>query len=151
MPNVSQDGLVVTPEAARRFVAARVSEGVDYIKMAAEAPGPGGPDQATLNELVVAAHENGKKTVTHATSVGAMVMALESGTDILTHVPMAAALTAEIAGWAAVAGRFGLPTLTMMEGRIFHTPLVICRRASRHFGLSQIAMVGHGTCHGSYR
>lgn len=116
IPGRPADALVTTPDQARAYVAKRVAEGSDYIKIITEPPGRGGPDQATLDALVAAAHDRGKLVVAHASALGAVVMSQAAGVDVLTHVPLDAAL--DDAGVTRVLsdGRAVVPTLTMMEG-----------------------------------
>src|SRR5438270_11703292 len=116
IPGRPADAVVTTPEEARSYVAARVAEGADYIKVVTERPGGGGPDQDTLNMLVEAAHQNGKVVIAHASAVGAVAMSQSAGVDILTHVPLDAALDAAAVAEVVAAGRVVVPTLTMMEG-----------------------------------
>ena len=80
------------PDRAAAFVAARVGEGADYIKIVVEAPGEGGPTQPVLDALVAAAHDHHTFVVAHAASVGAFRMALDAGADMLTHAPVDQAL-----------------------------------------------------------
>nr|WP_042186279.1 amidohydrolase family protein [Kibdelosporangium sp. MJ126-NF4]CEL17177.1 Amidohydrolase precursor [Kibdelosporangium sp. MJ126-NF4]CTQ91593.1 Amidohydrolase precursor [Kibdelosporangium sp. MJ126-NF4] len=116
MFGLPEEAIMRTVDEARRFVAARLAQGVDYIKLIAEAPGEGGPNQDVLNEIVKLAHENGLKAVTHVTSLGAVEMALLSGTDIITHVPVEAPFDEDLAMRVASAGCVAIPTLTMMDG-----------------------------------
>ncbi|MGH3275173.1 MAG: amidohydrolase family protein, partial [Streptosporangiaceae bacterium] len=109
-------GVVTSPEQARRFVDARIAEGADYLKAVAEAPGHGGPSLETLDALVGAAHEQGKKTVVHAATSGAYTMAIRSGTDMITHIPLDRPLPDEEVGQMRAAGQIAIPTLAMMEG-----------------------------------
>ena len=57
IPGRPTDSIVTNPEDGRRFVAARLAQGVDYIKVIVDPPGRGGPDQATITAIVQAAHE----------------------------------------------------------------------------------------------
>ncbi|MFJ8165719.1 amidohydrolase family protein [Streptomyces sp. NPDC096136] len=116
LPGVPPDSVVTGPGDAERFVAARVAEGADYIKIVAERPGPGALDQPTLDALVAAAHAHGRLVVAHAAAVEAYAMAQEAGADVLTHVPGDRALDAAAAARMRAAGRAAVPTLTMMEG-----------------------------------
>ncbi|MEV7543303.1 amidohydrolase family protein [Streptomyces sp. NPDC089915] len=116
MPGVPPDSVVTGPGDAERFVAARVAEGADYIKIVADRPGPGALDQPTLDALVAAAHARGRLVVAHAAAVEAYAMAQEAGADVLTHVPGDHALDAAAAARMQAAGRAAVPTLTMMEG-----------------------------------
>ena len=116
IPGLPPDAIVRDPGQAARFVATRVSEGSDYIKVVAEAPGRGGPDPATLEALVTAAHAHGKKVIAHAVTSGAIVMALDAGVDVVTHAPLDRPLEAGQVARMAAGHRVAVPTLTMMEG-----------------------------------
>lgn len=72
-------------------------------------------DQATLDALVAAAHEQGKLVIAHASSAVSVAKAQAAGADILTHAPLEQALAPAAAAQAAAAGRVVVPTLTMME------------------------------------
>lgn len=116
IPGMAKDAVVRTPRQAGEFVAAQVSAGADYIKIVAEAPGQGGPDHATLSTLVAAARTHGRKTIAHAATTGAYTMAIDVGTDFITHIPLDGPLhPAHIARMAAQR-QVCIPTLTMMEG-----------------------------------
>ncbi len=112
MPHFPADGLVSGPDEAEAFVAARVAEGSDYIKLIADVPGP---DQATLNALANAARVHGKLTVAHAAMGAATAMALAAGVDVVTHVPLDEALDDSTARRMVREDRIAVPTLTMME------------------------------------
>ncbi|RKT03640.1 imidazolonepropionase-like amidohydrolase [Streptomyces sp. 3211.6] len=116
MPGVPADSVVTGPADAERFVAARVAEGADYIKIVAERPGPGALDQATLDALVTAAHAHGRLVVAHTAASEAYAMAQRAGADVLTHVPADRPLDAAATARMHAAGRAAVPTLTMMEG-----------------------------------
>lgn len=107
--------VVLDPGDAEAFVKARVHDGSDYLKIVLEAPGQGGPDQATAAAFVSAAHAAGKKTVAHASSVGAFQIALEVGADVVTHLPKDAPLSPEQTAFTARGERVSVPTLTMEE------------------------------------
>jgi imidazolonepropionase-like amidohydrolase len=115
-PDMPPEAIVLTPAQAEAFVAERVAEGADYIKLVLEAPGAGGPDQPTATALVAAARAVGKMTVAHASSAGAYDMALRAGADVLTHTPLGAPLPAAQVAQIARDGQVVVPTLTMMEG-----------------------------------
>lgn len=106
--------LVKSPADAVRFVQERVAEGVDYIKMIADDPGP---DQATLNAIVTEAHKHGKLVVAHAAALHAFHMAQDAGADVITHVPCDGIL--DDAACQRMAGevkeKVAVPTLTMMK------------------------------------
>jgi imidazolonepropionase-like amidohydrolase len=112
-PGIGQRGLIAGPDEAERFVADRIAEGSDYIKIVVGSPFAD-HDQATIDALVAAAHQHGKLVVAHASSVEAVRKAQLAGADILTHAPLDQALDAAAAAEMAAAGRVVVPTLTMM-------------------------------------
>ncbi|MFF1273086.1 amidohydrolase family protein [Streptomyces marokkonensis] len=116
VPGMSRDAVVRCPRQAGEFVAAQVSAGADYIKIVAEAPGEGGPDRDTLDALVAAARTHGRKTVVHAATTGAYLMALDAGADFITHIPLDRPLDAAEAARMAAQGQVCVPTLSMMQG-----------------------------------
>ena len=111
-PNFPTEALVSSSEQAAQFVADRVAEGSDYIKLVADVPGP---DQATLDALVKAAHAHGKLAIAHAAKNVPYAMAQEAGVDIVTHVPLDTPLDAAAVTRMIAEGRIAVPTLTMME------------------------------------
>jgi imidazolonepropionase-like amidohydrolase len=114
IPVIGERGLITDAKQAADFVAARVAEGSDYIKIAIGPPAPS-HDQATLDALVAAAHDHGKLTVAHASSYAAVRMALDAGIDVLTHAPLDRPLDPPLVERAAATVRAVIPTLTMME------------------------------------
>src|ERR1700678_3786788 len=101
-------GLVGDPDEAKSYVAQRVAEGVDYIKIIIDLPGY---DEATVRALVDAAHAHGLRTIAHAAARDAVLLAQAAGVDILTHAPIDRPLDDDAASHAGVV----VPTLTMME------------------------------------
>ena len=77
--------LVADPDEAKAYVAQRVAEGVDYIKIIVDPPGF---DEATVRALVDAAHANGLRTIGHAATRDAVLLAQAAGIDVLTHAPL---------------------------------------------------------------
>lgn len=111
------------PETAHLFVANRVAEGVDYIKMLADPSGPTthGIDQPSMNMLVATAKQYNLLSIAHAMSPPGLKMTQDAGVDIVTHAPLAQALDGGAQEMSAIArmvsdGRICVPTLTMMEG-----------------------------------
>ena len=115
IPGRPSDSVVTDPDDGRRFVAARLGEGTDFIKVIVDPPGAGGPDRATLEAIVAAAHEAGRIVVAHAAASGAVAMAQAAGVDVLTHAPLDAAMDDAGVAEALRRGRTSVPTLTMME------------------------------------
>ena len=112
-PGIGQRGLIAGPDDAYQFVADRIAEGSDYIKIVVGSPFAD-HDQATIDALVAAAHQQGRLVVAHASSAEAVRKAQLAGADILTHAPLDQVLDSATAAQAAAAGRIVVPTLTMM-------------------------------------
>ncbi len=115
IPVIGPRGLITGADQAGRFVADRIAEGSDYIKIIVGNPGPS-HDQATLDALTAAAREHAKLSVAHASSYEAVEMAQQARVSVLTHVPLDKALDEAAAARAAADGRILIPTLVMMEG-----------------------------------
>ena len=104
---------------ATRFVADRVTDGVDYIKVIVEdprMPGTAALPAATIRGIVTAAHDAGLLVVAHAVTTAALGLATDAGVDVVTHAPVNRGLTETEAATLAVAGAVLVPTLTMMQG-----------------------------------
>lgn len=110
----------VTSEAdAERFVADRVRDGVDYIKVIVEdpkMPGTKSLPAPIIAAIVAAAHTRGLKVVAHAVTSAALRLADDAGVDVLTHAPLNRDLTADEATALAARGGVLVPTLVMMRG-----------------------------------
>lgn len=112
IPSLPRDALVDGPADAERFVAARMADEVDYIKVVPDVPGP---DQETLNALVNAAHRSGKLVVAHAISTIATCMAQTAGVDVITHAPVDGVMTDQEVAQMLNEKRISIPTLIMMK------------------------------------
>jgi imidazolonepropionase-like amidohydrolase len=115
IPVIGQRGLITSADEAAKFVADRVAEGSDYIKIIVSRPGPS-HDQATLDALAAAAREHAKLSVAHASSFESVQMAQQARVSVLTHVPLDRPLDEDAAAAAAAESRILIPTLAMMEG-----------------------------------
>lgn len=113
LPGFPPSALLTSPAQAWQFVAARVAEGSDYIKVIVDVPGLG---QDVLNALVLAAHACGKAVMGHATSDAAIGNALLAGIDMIHHAPLDAPLSAATVARYLSGGHVSVPTLTMMQG-----------------------------------
>lgn len=116
------EGSVPDPEAAHLFVANRVAEGADFIKMLADPSSPTarGIDQPSLDMLVATAKQFNMLTIAHAMQPAGLQMAQDAGVDVVTHAPLAPALDGGKTEMSAIArmvsdSRICVPTLTMME------------------------------------
>jgi imidazolonepropionase-like amidohydrolase len=107
--------LVASPAEADAWVAARVDEGADYIKIVIDLPGF---DQDTVNALVSAAHARDRRVVAHASRSDAVAMAQRAGVDILTHAPLDRPIGDAQAAELVAAETIIVPTLTMMRGLV---------------------------------
>jgi imidazolonepropionase-like amidohydrolase len=114
MPGLDR-AVIDSPEAARREVASRVDQGVDYIKLVLEAPGRGGPEPDAARAAVEAAHAAGLRVVAHASSVGAIDLAVEIRVDILTHAPIDGDVTDGVVARIVANQVTVVPTLIMMR------------------------------------
>ena len=107
-------------EDAKRFVAERIAEGSDYIKIICDIPGP---SQSTLNAITSVAHQRGKIVVAHASTYAPFQMALASGADCITHVPRDKVADSDMVEEMAARKIFCVPTLTMMQETSKQPPL----------------------------
>jgi imidazolonepropionase-like amidohydrolase len=112
---MSADAILHAPDQVEPFVAARVAEGADYVKVVIEWPGPDLLDQPTIDAVATAARAHGKLSVAHASSVAAYRMAVHAGVDVVTHVPRDGVIDAETIAQMSEAGTVAVPTLAMME------------------------------------
>ncbi|OZJ06594.1 hypothetical protein BZG36_00640 [Bifiguratus adelaidae] len=101
------------PEDGKRFVADRVAEGSDYIKIVADIPGP---SQETLNAIIEAAHQQGKLTVAHAAIYNAYDIALKVKIDLITQSPLDKSLDDALVDQMLKQATPTIPTLIMMKG-----------------------------------
>ncbi|MFI1016094.1 amidohydrolase family protein [Streptomyces sp. NPDC020965] len=111
---------VAGPDRADAFVAARQAEGAHFIKIMVDDGANHGMslpalDRATVTALADAARRRGLLTVAHVSAVWSARLALDSGVDTLTHLPLEAALDEAFARRAAAGGRAVIPTLAMLE------------------------------------
>jgi imidazolonepropionase-like amidohydrolase len=110
---------VTGPDDAARFVAERVAEGSDYIKILVEdpkIPGTKALSAETVAALVAAAHRAGLMTVAHVVSAATMTTAVRAGADVVTHTSLTSDLGSEFDALLAERSVVIIPTLTMMQG-----------------------------------
>jgi imidazolonepropionase-like amidohydrolase len=106
--------LIADAGQAEPWVAERVAEGSDYIKIVVGSPGAD-HTQATVDAIVAAARTHGKLTVAHAAAFDAVTKAQLAKVSVLTHVPLDRAVDEESVARAKAEDRILIPTLTMME------------------------------------
>jgi len=103
------------PEDAERFVADRLREGSDFLKIFVENRGDVSRptlDPETVAALCAAARRRGLRTVAHAPTRWAARTARAAGVDVLTHVPLDGPLDEDTGD---LAGLTVCPTMTMMR------------------------------------
>lgn len=115
MPGMAKHAVVHDQDHARRFVAERIADGDDYLKIMLEAPGEGGPPEEVARAAVDAAHAHGLTVVAHATAPGAYALALDLGVDVLTHLPLAVPVAEDHVARLVADGRVVIPTVDMMN------------------------------------
>lgn len=112
---------VAGPDDAEAFVAARVAEGADHLKIFIEdgtAIGKAMPlmSPETLLALIGAAHDRGLRTVAHTLTRTAARQAIVSGIDGLAHAPADGLSDQALIEAAAENGVFVVPTLSTLTG-----------------------------------
>ncbi|KAK0107461.1 hypothetical protein ONS96_003274 [Cadophora gregata f. sp. sojae] len=118
IPGFPTDSFIPTPEAGRKFVAARKAVEVDYIKLFLD---PLGPDDATIKAVVNAAHREGLQVIGHATTKALYAQAARTGIDIITHAPVDQALDTAVLNNIITNKTKIVPTLLMMQSTINNT------------------------------
>lgn len=112
------------PDDAAAFVAARVADGSDFLKIRYEdgellstVAGRALPvvSRETMAELTVEAHADGLLVLVHIGTLRAAHEALDAGVDGLAHTFVDVAPDTAIAGKAAACGAFVVPTLSAFE------------------------------------
>ncbi len=104
--------LIYNSSQAPSWVKARIAEGSDYIKLIAEDPGL---SQDEHNAFVAAAHQQGKKTATHAAQMDNYMQAITSKTDNIQHAPLDGVLTAAQCSTIKSQGQSVTPTLAILR------------------------------------
>jgi imidazolonepropionase-like amidohydrolase len=108
------------PEQAGQFVADRVAEGSDYLKIFGPS-GTAGPwtmpslDLDTITALTKAAHRRGLVVVVHVNSAAGVGEVVSAGIDVIAHVPVDGELDTALAERIAEAGIAVGPTLATIE------------------------------------
>lgn len=82
--SIPQNLLIHKASDASSFIADRIGNGSDYIKLIAEG---NGMSQEEHNALVAKAHERGLQVMTHIPDYNSLKVAIKSGTNIIQHMP----------------------------------------------------------------
>ena len=109
---------IIDPDDAAGWVAKRVAEGSDYIKVLVEPRIPGQPeplDTRTVAALVDAAHAAGLLVIAHTTTVDTVQSAVAAGADVVTHSPLAGRFDQVLVRQIVRATTVTIPTLSMMQ------------------------------------
>lgn len=113
---------LTTPAEADAWVAARIAEGSDFIKIIDENGSEKRPlptlDAATVRALVVAAHKRCKLAVVHVQKLKDALEAVDAGADGMVHLYFDKQGGDDFARRAKAAGVFIVPTYAVFEG--FH-------------------------------
>jgi len=112
---------IEAPEQAASFVAARMGEGSDYIKIVYNAEAGMDArfpsiDQATLRALIAGAHRRDRLAVVHIDNHRSARHALRANADGLAHIFADTPIGADLLELARDRGAFVIPTLPVLEG-----------------------------------
>lgn len=114
----ARSSIMMTVEDVNDYVETTIAQGGTYIKVVADLPqilGGGIMEQSVLEELVSCAHENQLKVAVHAISVAGIQLAVDSGVDLLIHIPIGETLPQELAEQIAAQEIAVMPTMAMMQ------------------------------------
>jgi len=126
------------PADADRFVADRLAEGADHLKLIYD-DGSGAAmniptlDEPTIRALVGAAHSHGLKVVAHVSTAAGAVKVVECGADILAHAPSDQLSPAQVEA-IAQAGVAVIATLDIVDGfgmNLLDEPELMARMPAR--------------------
>ena len=110
---------ITAPEQAETFVAARVEEGSDYIKIVYDDGSPNMPfktiDEPTLTAVIRAARASKKRAVVHVMALEFARRAISAGADGLVHLFIDRPADDAFIRLAADRKVFIIPTLTVLE------------------------------------
>jgi imidazolonepropionase-like amidohydrolase len=104
------------PTQAPEFVAKRIEQGSDYIKIVYNASQRFGPsiDKATLQAVINASHQQGKLAVVHISDFQSAQDAINTGADGLVHGFMDKVDIGDLASTMAKNQQFVIPTLSIL-------------------------------------
>ena len=109
--------VIASPEEASDFVAARLAEGSDYIKIVYQ-PGDGGTFTSisldTLKAVVTATHQQGAMAVVHVMTLEGAQGAVEAGADGLVHIFGDAPIPPKLVAEMRQGNIFVIPTLAVI-------------------------------------
>ncbi|KAF4589644.1 Amidohydrolase 1 [Ophiocordyceps camponoti-floridani] len=107
---------VATRDEAVDYVVSMVRDnGIDMFNMVLDQPGL---DVETLAAAAAAAHRHGKLVMGHASQVGAYRLAVQSGCDVVTPVPLDGLLDNDLVTTMAQSGIGVIPTLVFLRNAV---------------------------------
>lgn len=115
MPGMPSEAILTDPAQAEQFVARRVAEASDYIKVVVDGQRL---SQTVIDAVVAAGQAHGKQAVAHASSLDSFRRAVQAGADIITHAPRDGVLDPETIAQMVQQRQVSVPTLAMMEAII---------------------------------
>jgi imidazolonepropionase-like amidohydrolase len=109
---------LTVPAEAESFVAARVAEGSDWLKIVRSNPEGSRPtlDHQVIRALIEAAHEQGMMAVVHISTVDDALAVVEMGADGIVHTADDRIPESDFGERFAATGAFAVPTLTVLWG-----------------------------------
>ena len=106
-------------DQAEQFVAERIAEGSDYLKIFSGIRGLWPAlDSETIGALVTAAHDLGLLVVAHVSSTAGVEQVVSAGVDVVAHIPANAELDMALVERMAEAGIAVGPTLATVENTL---------------------------------
>ncbi len=118
--NFPESAVVKNKDDAKRYINKVIEQGADFIKIIIEdkAKHPVVFEVKTVRAIVKEAHDHGKLTVSHVTTVTSYKIAIEAGVDVLTHIPLTQELSDPIIDVMKKDEKICIPTMVMMKGII---------------------------------
>ena len=125
-PDIVETPTLSSPGEADEFIAGRIAEGADFIKIFIEDGAPlfgfevPALSRATVKALTREAHRNGLRAVAHVTERGHAENAIKDGVDGLVHIFVDELADPQLVRQAVKRGIFVVPTLAVEESFITH-------------------------------
>lgn len=114
----ARNTIMMKVEDINGYVADTIAQGGKYIKVVADLPqilGGGIMEQSVLEELISHAHENNLKVAVHAISMKGIQLAVDSGADLLIHIPIGETFPHDLAAQIKAQDIAVMPTMAMMR------------------------------------
>lgn len=114
----ARSGAFVAVEDGKAFVEDMIAQDAKYIKVVIDLPeimGGGLMEASVLQDIVDTAHANDLKVAVHAISISGVQLAVDTGVDMLIHVPIGEEFPLDLAEQIAEQGIEVMPTMVMMK------------------------------------